>query len=146
MFVYLFPFGTGEFVWRDYQASPAIPSRFAPAGITSPLRPFADVARKTYLDSTFGATSSEAHNAYLEHVLAYGALGVVGVIVFVGAILVNYRRSRASPNLPRAFVFAVLGFFGFFFMFYSFPKVYVAYMFFFQASFVLSHRDAPEAA
>lgn len=140
IFVYLFPFGTGEFVQRDYLASPAIPSRFAPAGVISPLRPFADVALRTYQDAMFGATSSQAHNGYLEHVFAYGVLGVVGVLLFVGAIVANYWRSRARWTTPHAFVFAVLALFGFFFTFYSFPKVYVAYLFFFHASFLLSRN------
>jgi hypothetical protein len=146
VFVHLFPFGTGERAWHDYQASPAIPSRFAPAGVISPLRPYADVARKTYQDALFGWIKSEAHNGYLEHVIAYGVLGILGELVFIGVIVANYRRSRASPRVPRAFVFAVLALFGFFFLFYSFPKIYVAYMFFFHASFVLSARDAREAA
>jgi hypothetical protein len=140
VFVHLFPFGTGERVWRDYQSSPAIPSRFAPAGVVSPLRPYADVARKTYQDAMFGWTTSEAHNGYIEHVIAYGVLGVLGEILFIGLVVRNYWRSRGAARVPRAFVFAVLGFFGFYFMFYSFPKVYVAYMFFFHAAFLLSRQ------
>jgi hypothetical protein len=134
VFVDFFPFGTGEFVQRDYLSASAVPARF---------RPSADVVEAfvNYEDARTGLKPTEVHNGYLEHVVAYGMLGVVGLIIFLGTITANYFGVPTSRRIEQALVYSILAFFAVFFLFYSFPKVYVAYLFFFHATFLL-RRDA----
>lgn len=135
----LFPFGPGEFVQRYLMASTAVPSQFPPPERLA-------TAIDTYRDARSGLKVSELHNGYLEHVVAFGLLGMVGLMTFIGATLLNYRRAVAFSRGPVALVYAVLVFFGIYFVFYSYPKVYVGLFAFFHASFLISRPGEDDRA
>jgi hypothetical protein len=134
VFVGLFPFGTGEFVARDYLSAPLIPTYFRPAVGSDELS-------VNYENARAGIKRTETHNGFLEHVVAYGLLGMIGLSTFIMAIVANVRASRSDYRMERALAFAVLAFFAVFFTFYAFPKIYVAYLLFFHATFLLRRPD-----
>jgi hypothetical protein len=133
-FVYLFPFGTGEYVQRNYLSSPEIPARFEPSD---------RIADEFYLRAASGDKWTEVHNGYLEHVVSYGLFGAISLTVFMTVTIWNYRCAEVSADRRslHGLAYAALAFFAVFFAFYSYPKVYVAYVFFFHVTFLARVRD-----
>jgi hypothetical protein len=136
IFVYLFPLGTGEYMQRYFLASQVIPSLLIPLDL---------VAVSTYSLALVGEKTTEVHNGYIEYLVSYGLLGAISLGAFVTVTIKNYRLhgpiSRRT-RLLHILTYAVLIYCGAFYAVYSFPKLYMVYLFFFHNTFLLhqTHR------
>jgi hypothetical protein len=135
VFVYLFPFGTGEFDLRAFLPSEQIPSRFVP---TDPL------AAREYATAIRGLHSTETHNIFLEHVVSYGFCGVLSLCLFVWAIVRNAWPIplEEGPRRMYAFAYSGLFFFAAFGMAYASPKGYALFLTLFHTTFLVQRKRA----
>ncbi len=124
VFVYLFPFGTGEGLSQQYLNAHFIPQ------LTGGL-----INQKSYVmysSLISGVKTTKAHNIFVHYVSEHGLLGLITIYIFIKTILRNYSFSKKLMNkhdqvLFRAMVYAMIFGLGAYYMVESAERLYFLY-------------------